>query len=251
MTSTHEQGERPNPQESVRGDKLNSAMQGGRQGSPLASPPTDRDTVTVCVSAEGDAQTDEASATRMVVLAIKEMVQIVVPAVTLALLIHFYLAQATIVHGQSMQPSFRPAERLVLEKLSYYFREPRRNEIVVLDLPESKALIIKRIVGLPGETVEIQQGQVSVDGRIVAPPHDITPRSQVVVDGDEVKAPPRYGDVPSVYGPITLETDSYFVLGDNRDNSNDSRAFGPVHRDFIKGRVWVRYWPLTRLFIFR
>jgi signal peptidase I len=187
----------------------------------------------------------------MVVSAIKEMVQIVVPAITLALLIHLYLAQATIVHGQSMQPNFRPAERLVMEKLSYYFREPRHNEIVVLDMPESKALIIKRVVGLPGETVEIKQGHVYVDGRIVPPPLDITPRSQVLVDGDEVKAPPRYGDAPSVYGPIKLETDSYFVLGDNRDNSNDSRAFGPVDRDFIKGRVWVRYWPLTRLFIFR
>ena len=251
MTSTHEQGERANPQELVNGDKLNSAMPGGRHASPLASVPIDGDALAGAVPAEGDAETDEPSAIRMVVSAVKEMVQIVVPAVTLALLIHLYLAQATIVNGQSMQPNFRPAERLVMEKLSYYFREPRHNEIVVLDMPESKALIIKRIVGLPGETVEIQQGQVFVDGRIVAPPHNITPRSQVLVDGDEVKAPPRYGDAPSVYGPIKLETDSYFVLGDNRGNSNDSRAFGPVHRDVIRGRVWVRYWPLTRLFIFR
>jgi signal peptidase I len=196
-------------------------------------------------------ESNSLSTTASVLSAFKEVLQIILPALFLAALIHLFLAQATIVRGQSMQPNLRPEERLIMEKLSYYFREPRHNEIVVLDMPESKALIIKRVVGLPGETVEIKQGHVYVDGRIVPPPLDITPRSQVLVDGDEVKAPPRYGDAPSVYGPIKLETDSYFVLGDNRDNSNDSRAFGPVDRDFIKGRVWVRYWPLTRLFIFR
>ncbi len=170
-------------------------------------------------------------AAAVVLSALKEIVQIVLPAVTLALLIHLFLAQATIVYGQSMQPNFRPMERLVMEKFTYYFRGPQHNEIVVLDMPDQNALMIKRVVGLPGDTVEIRQGQV-------------------FVNGNELKAPARHGDSHDSYGPVTLAEDTFFVLGDNRDNSNDSRAFGPAPRDVIKGRVWVRYWPLTRFTVF-
>ncbi len=185
-----------------------------------------------------------------VLSALKEIAQIVLPAITLALLIHLFLAQATIVYGQSMQPNFRPMERLVMEKVTYYFRGPQHNEIVVLDMPDSNALMIKRVVGLPGDTVEIRQGQVFVNGIELAPPLDEAPSWRVVVDGNEVKAPTRNADSHSFFGPVTLAEDTFFVLGDNRDNSNDSRAFGPAPREFIKGRVWVRYWPLTRLTVF-
>lgn len=189
-------------------------------------------------------------AAAVVLSALKEIAQIVLPAITLALLIHLFLAQATIVYGQSMQPNFRPMERLVMEKVTYYFRGPQHNEIVVLDMPESNALMIKRVVGLPGDTVEIRQGQVFVNGIELAPPLDEAPSWRVVVDGNEVKAPTRNGDSHSFFGPVTLAEDTFFVLGDNRDNSNDSRAFGPAPREFIKGRVWVRYWPLTRFTVF-
>ena len=172
------------------------------------------------------------------------------PAVVLALLVHLFLVQATAVDGQSMQPNIRPGERLILEKVSLYFREPRLNEVVVLQMPGSKALMIKRVVGLPGDTLEVQQGHVFVNGSEVAPPYDTAPRWRVFVGGNEVKAPSRFGESHSSYGPITLADDSYFVLGDNRDNSKDSRAFGPVPRDLIKGRVWVRFWPQTRFTIF-
>ncbi len=183
----------------------------------------------------------------MVVSALKK---IGLPAVVLALLVHLFLVQATKVRGQSMQPNIRPDERLIMEKVSLYFRKPRHNEIVVLAMPASAALIVKRVVGLPGDTLEIQQGHVFVNGSEVAPAYDTAPRWRVFVGGNEVEAPSRYGESHSSYGPITLADDSYFVLGDNRDNSNDSRAFGPVPRDLIKGRVWVRFWPLTRFTVF-
>ncbi len=176
---------------------------------------------------------------------------VVLPAIALMLLTHLFLGQITIVQGQSMQPNFRPADRLIMEKMSLYFREPQRNDIVVLDRPESTALTIKRITGIPGDTLEIQQGHIFVNGSEVAPPYDIAPRWRVIVGGKEVSAPSRYGESHSSYGPIVLADNTYFVLGDNRDNSNDSRAFGPVPRRAIIGRIWIRYWPPERFVIFQ
>lgn len=162
----------------------------------------------------------------------KEVLQVVVPAILLALAIHIFLAQATVVYGQSMQPSLQPSERLVIEKVSYYFSAPQRDDIVVLDRPQIADLLIKRVVGLPGESVEIRRGTVLIDGQ--------------AIDQSFVELPDG-----STYGPITLGDGDYFVMGDNRNNSNDSRVFGPVHRDEITGKAWMRYWPLNRFTIFR
>ena len=102
---------------------------------------------------------------------------------------------------------------------------------MVLDLPNMEEMLVKRIVALPGEVVEIRDGVVYVDGNAVPEPypHDLTP----------------YDMDPVLLGPL-----NYFVLGDNRSNSNDSRVFGPVHRDHILGHVWLRYWPLDQMRFF-
>lgn len=164
-------------------------------------------------------------------MVLRETFQIVVPAVLLAVVIHVFLAQATVVYGQSMQPSLNPFERLVIEKVSYYFHSPQRNDIVVVNLPQMSELLIKRVVGLPGETIEIHNGVLFVNG---------------------VAQTEGFGHVNGYtsYGPITLRPMTYFVMGDNRVNSNDSRAFGPVMRDAILGRAWLRYWPLNEFTIF-
>jgi signal peptidase I len=158
----------------------------------------------------------------------KETVQVVVPALLLALVVHLFLAQATVVYGQSMEPNLYPYQRLIIDKVSYLVRSPIRNDIVVLDLPSMNEMLVKRIVGMPGETVEIREGIVIIDGQPLPEPfpHDLS-----------------YQNMTSLrLGPL-----QYFVLGDNRDNSNDSRAFGPVDRQYIVGRVWMRYWPLDQL----
>jgi signal peptidase I len=159
---------------------------------------------------------------------LKETVQVVVPALLLALVVHLFLAQATVVYGQSMEPNLFPYQRLIIDKISYLFYSPSRNDIVVLDLPKMEEMLVKRIVGLPGESVEIRGGAVLIDGEQLQEqfPHDLS-----------------YQDTPLIQlGPL-----QYFVLGDNRDNSNDSRSFGAVERESIVGRVWLRYWPLDQV----
>ncbi len=160
-----------------------------------------------------------------------EALQIVLPALILALLVHLFLAQATIVFGQSMEPNLHPHQRLIVDKLSYRLHPPQRNDIVVIDLPNMDELLVKRVVALPGEIVEIRKGIVYVNGEPLPEPfpHDMTP----------------YDMAPITLGPL-----SYLVLGDNRSNSNDSRSFGPVTLDQILGRVWLRYWPLDKLSFF-
>lgn len=162
---------------------------------------------------------------------IRETVQVLFPALVLALTIHLFLAQATIVYGRSMEPSLFERQRLIIDKFSYYLYAPQRNDIVVIKRPDMPELLVKRIVGLPGEVISIENGVVFIDGQQVAEPfaHEVFPQYM----------PPRQ-----------LGLLEYFVLGDNRGNSNDSRAFGPIERNNIVGRVWLRYWPLSQFTYF-
>lgn len=162
---------------------------------------------------------------------LRDLLSVAVPAIVLALVVHLFLAQATVVFGQSMEPNLSPFQRLIVDKLSYRLHTPQRNDIVVVDLPQLDDMLVKRVVGLPGETIAVRQGLVYVNGAPLLEPfaHD--------VDGANMAA-------------LTVGPNQYFVLGDNRDDSNDSRYFGAVARDRIVGRVWLRYWPLHRLKLF-
>ena len=158
-------------------------------------------------------------------------VMLALPALLLAIVVHLFLAQATIVFGQSMEPNLSPHQRLIVDKLSFRLHAPARNDIVVVDLLTMDDMLVKRVVGLPGETIEVSGGRVLVNGQPLPEPfpHDL---------GNTTMA-------PLILGPL-----EYFVMGDNRDNSNDSRSFGPVHRESIVGRVWLRYWPLDQFHLF-
>jgi signal peptidase I len=159
---------------------------------------------------------------------VQEILQVVVPALILALTVHLFLAQATIVYGQSMEPNLSERQRLIIDKFSYRLYPPQRNDIVVIDLPNMDEMLVKRIIGLPGETVEVRNGVVYVNGTPLPEPFPHELGYQTVA-------------------PLTLGPLNYFVLGDNRENSNDSRSFGPVQREYILGRVWLRYWPLDAI----
>jgi signal peptidase I len=134
------------------------------------------------------------------------------------------IAPRYIVEGASMAPNFETGEWIIVSRLPYLLGEPQRGDVVVLDFPEPQDDLIKRVVGLPGETVEIHDGLVFVDGAPISEPY--------------INAQPRYSE-----DPVTLGPDEFFVLGDNRNNSRDSHSFGAVDRDKIIGRAWLIYWP--------
>ncbi len=160
---------------------------------------------------------------------LRDLLGTILPAVVIALLIHAFLAQATRVYGQSMEPNLHTNERLVIEKLSYRFHAPRRGDVVVLHDPAgSPELLIKRVIGLPGERVTISNGRVFVDGQPIEEPY-LTQETQG-------------GGRSWVVPPFTV-----FVMGDNRSASRDSRVFGPVPLDQIVGRAVFRYWPLSEV----
>jgi len=153
-----------------------------------------------------------------------ELIGTVIPAVLIALVVYFFLAQATRVYGQSMEPTLHTNDRVILDKLTYRFRPPHRGDVVVIQVQKDGPRLIKRIVGLPGETISIHDGKVFIDGKPLEEPYLNQPTTGLM--------PPRH-----------IPPGHYFVLGDNRRASNDSRSFGPVARDHILGRAVFRYWP--------
>jgi signal peptidase I len=157
----------------------------------------------------------------------REVLETVLPALLIALLINVFVGQATRVEGQSMEPNLHSEQRLVVEKLSYRFHGPQRFDIVVLRVPsQGEELLIKRVIGLPGETVEIKDGGVYINGELLDEPFT-----------SEYTQPGRHA-------LVTVPPLHVFVLGDNRDRSNDSRSFGPVPIENVIGRAWLSYWPL-------
>ena len=154
----------------------------------------------------------------------RDIAETVAPAIIIALLIHVFLAQATRVYGQSMEPNLHTDMRLVIEKISYRLHSPERGDIVVLRVRPEDELLIKRVVGLPGDEVAIHDGRVYINGQPLAE--------------DYLTQETRGNLAPRVVPPLHV-----FVMGDNRRASNDSRSFGPVHIDNILGRAWFSYWP--------
>ena len=164
---------------------------------------------------------------------LRESLESIIPALIIVMFINAFLAQATRVEGQSMQPNLHNNERIIIEKVSYHLRPPERGEIVVLRIPgRQSAPLIKRVIGLPGETVAIHDGKVYINGTALEEPYI----NQVT-----------YGNMPA----RTVPPGNVFVLGDNRNASNDSRFFGMVPFEHIVGRAWLRYWPLDEIGLIR
>ncbi len=157
-----------------------------------------------------------------------EVLKTLLIAFLLAQLIMVSVAQAFQVEQYSMEPTLLPHDRVLVSKFIYRLREPIRGNVVVLRYPRNpERNYIKRVIGLPGETIEIKKGKLYVNRQ---------PIKENYLNGDIV------GD----YGPVTVPADSIFVMGDNRNNSEDSRAFGPLQKALIVGQAILIYWPPQR-----
>lgn len=155
--------------------------------------------------------------------------------ITIAIVIpvRAYVAQPFIVSGASMVPTFENGEYLVIDELSYLFREAKRGEVVIFRYPKDPSkFFIKRVIGLPGERLELSPSGVTIIG-----------------EGSDpfVLTEPYLTTQSLPTQTVKLAADEYFVMGDNRSASLDSRAWGPVETDLIKGRVLLRLLPVSRL----
>jgi len=177
---------------------------------------------------------------KKVFIFIWEVVKIVVISLAIIIPIRYYLIQPFFVRGASMEPNFDNGQYLVINEISYRFEEPARGEVVVFKYPSNPSqYYIKRIIGLPNEVVEIKDGQVVIYNQEF-------PQGQVL---DESGYLPEDRVTQGVVN-LKLGQDEYFVLGDNRGFSSDSRQWGALPKDNIVGRVWIRAWPFETAQVF-
>jgi len=158
-----------------------------------------------------------------------EIIEVVIIALIIVIPIRYFIFQPFLVYGQSMEPNFETGDYLIIDEISYRFREPQRGEVIVFISPQDfSKRYIKRIIGLPGEILEIKDGKVFINNKLL----------------DEKSYFPQPIETPGNIS-IKLNKDEYFVLGDNRWASSDSRYWGPLNKKNIIGRVFLRAWPFT------
>lgn len=161
-----------------------------------------------------------------------DILEVIVFAIGIFFFVYLLIMRPHKIKGPSMSPNFPDSEYLLTEKVSYYTRNPERGDVVVFTPPVSQTdEYIKRIIGLPGETVSVKGGHVYINDKQLEEsylaPSVYTFGESFLADGDE----------------YTVPQGEYFVLGDNREHSSDSRDFGPITKKEISGRAWVIYWP--------
>ena len=168
-----------------------------------------------------------------------DVVKIICIAVVIVACVRLFIAQPFIVSGDSMVPTFKSNDYLIIDELSYLLHKPQRGDIIIFHYPlDPSTYFIKRLIGLPGDTVIVSNGSVFVQSgnlkeRLLTEPY--------------IRA--EYPKIES--GTTTLGADEYFVLGDNRNSSYDSRVWGPVPGRYIVGRVLVRIFPFSRATVFK
>jgi signal peptidase I len=175
-----------------------------------------------------------------------DIAEVIVFAIGIFFFVYLLIMRPHKIDGQSMMPNFWNAEYLLTEKVSYYIHKPQRGDVVVLRPPVTVSAndeFIKRIIALPGETVEVRDGHVYINGQILNEsyiPNSVnTNAGNFLVDGVPYKVP----------------AEKYFLMGDNRQHSSDSRYWGPVSlnlspntdKEGINGRAWLIYWPLPKV----
>lgn len=165
-----------------------------------------------------------------------EIIRFAIITLAIVIPIRAYVAQPFIVNGSSMLPTFHNGEYLIIDEFSYHFRPPQRGEVVVFKYPQdTKKYFIKRVIGLPGETVEIENGTITItklngEKEILSEPYM---NESILFDQEKINK--------------TIGENEYFVMGDNRDWSFDSRTWGTVPDRLIKGRAFVRLFPINNI----
>lgn len=164
-----------------------------------------------------------------------EVAKIVIIAAVIVIPIRYFLFQPFFVRGQSMDPNFENGDYLIVDEISYKFRSPQRGEVVVFKYPDNPSQrFIKRIIGLPGETIEIKEGKITIyNGENILSLDESSYLDSSLYTSGDIK--------------VGLAENEYFVLGDNRPFSYDSRRFGVLPEEYIIGRFFLRAWPLDSL----
>ncbi|MBI2103741.1 signal peptidase I [Candidatus Woesebacteria bacterium] len=165
-----------------------------------------------------------------------DILQVVIFAGAIFLVLYLLVMQPHKIKGNSMEPNYHDGEYLLTDKVTYRFNQPNRGDVVIFKAPgESGDDYIKRIIGLPGEKVSLSSGKVYVDSKVIEEayiPADFrTSQGTFLQEGKEVVVPEN----------------QFFVLGDNRNHSADSRSFGFIEKSSIIGRAWLLYWPINNL----
>ncbi|MBW7956197.1 signal peptidase I [Patescibacteria group bacterium] len=168
-----------------------------------------------------------------------DIIETVVIALSIFLIVYLFVASPHQVNGQSMVPNFQSGEFVLSDKVSYRVNNPKRGDIVVFHAPEAANCpkgtgcdFIKRVLGLPGETIEVHDNAIWVNGQQLEEPY--IPAEYETLPGNATKEK-----------SIFLGANEYFVVGDNRPYSSDSRAWGPITKNDIVGKALFRYWPLN------
>lgn len=185
-----------------------------------------------------DEEQDDGKKTGGFLRGIMEWAVYILAIVALTFVINTYVGQRTYISGPSMQPTLHDGENLIVDKISYRFKDPERYDIIVFPYHfQENTYYIKRIIGLPGETIQIKEGYVYINDELLDEHY-----------GAEVML--KEGIAAE---PIELGEDEYFVLGDNRNHSSDSRDpnVGVLKREDLIGKAWVRIWPLDKFGVIR
>ncbi len=170
-----------------------------------------------------------------------EVIKIVVVALAIIAPVRYYLFQPFFVKGASMEPSFNDGDYVLIDELTYRFREPARGEVIVFRSPQDRSqFYIKRVIGLPGEQLEINNNKITVF-------NEQTPKGFALNEAKYLTTEiPTAGTLR-----VKMAENEYFVLGDNRLHSSDSRLWGSVNKKLITGRVLLRAWPLDQITKFK
>jgi signal peptidase I len=184
----------------------------------------------------------------------KEFGTVAILSLIIVLPVRIFIAQPFVVSGQSMDDSFHNGNYLIIDEVSYRFADPKRGDVIVLKAPsealklqnlplDKKVFYIKRIIGLPGETVQIDGDKVKIYN--ASSTKGFTLNEPYIHIDASIPSP-----FSNIHEKVTLKTGEYFVMGDNRHNSSDSRIWGPLEKENIKGRTFIRLFPVTQISVF-